>query len=177
MVYVALLRGINVGGKNKVPMAELKAIFEKLGFTRVRTFIASGNVIFCSDSGNQKQMASRIEHAIFKEFRLDIPVVLRTQSNIAKLVQDIPAGWNNAQQRTEVMFLWDEVNKPEILDGFKWNPKIETLRYYDGAVVWNIDRKHYKQGSGPKIIKSDFYKKMTGRNINTVRKLDELMHP
>lgn len=155
-------------------MPRLKAIFESLGCQNVSTYINSGNVIF-EDSRSAKELQQIIEAAIAKEFGLDVPVVLRDKDNIAVLVQKIPADWNNTDQRTEVMFLWDEIDGKEIASHFAVNPKIERLIYLPGALVWNIGREDYKQGSGPKLIKTDFYKKMTGRNINTVRKLNDLM--
>ena len=68
-VYLALLRGINVGGKNKVPMAELKACFEELGCENVRTYIASGNVMFASDKGSA-ELTEEIQEALPAKFRL-----------------------------------------------------------------------------------------------------------
>lgn len=174
MKYVALLRGINVGGKTKVEMPRLKAAFEKLGRSEVRTYINSGNVIF-SDERPLSELNKIIEPALEKEFGFNIPVVLRDQKNISMLCKKIPADWDNKEQRTEVMFLWEEVDGREAIKNLTINPDIENLVYLPGALVWNIDRAHYKQGSGPKIIKSEFYKKMTGRNINTVRKLNELL--
>ncbi|HEX5447781.1 MAG TPA: DUF1697 domain-containing protein [Candidatus Saccharimonadales bacterium] len=172
--YVALLRGINVGGKTKVEMPRLKKIFETVGCRNVITYINSGNVMF-DDHRPAEELARLLENAIKKQFELAVPVVVRDQANIEMLVNKIPADWNNAEQRTEVMFLWDEVDRPDSAKQVKIDPKVEKLIYLPGALVWNIDRAHYKQGSGAKIIKSEFYKKMTGRNINTVRKLSELL--
>lgn len=171
---MALLRGINVGGKNKVEMARLKAAFESVGCKDVLTYINSGNIIF-SDSRPAKDLAKLIQEAIAKEFELDVPVVIRSKYSIEMLIKKIPAGWNNEEQRTEVMFLWDEVDGKQALEHFDINPKIEKLIYLPGALIWNLDRKDYKQGSGPKLIKSNIYKKMTARNINTVRKICILM--
>jgi len=71
--YIAFLRGINISGKNKVPMAELKQGFEKLGFGEVRTYLNSGNVIFSSDEDGAKKFTNQIEVMIKKRFGLDIP--------------------------------------------------------------------------------------------------------
>ena len=74
--YIALLRGDNISGKNKVPMAELKKIFEELGFGAVKTYLNSGNVIFSSDEENIVSLTDRIETTIKKWFGLDIPILV-----------------------------------------------------------------------------------------------------
>ncbi len=175
MVYVALLRGINVGGNAKVEMPRLKAVFASLGCENVLTYINSGNVIF-SDSRPPKELVPLAEKAILKEFGLPVRVVLRDLPNIEKLCREIPASWtNDTGQKTDVMFLWDEIDNKEILNKVVVNPEIENARYIDGALVWNIGRENVTRGGGIKLIKTDVYPHMTIRNINTVRKLHELM--
>ncbi|MBI2797944.1 DUF1697 domain-containing protein [Candidatus Saccharibacteria bacterium] len=174
-VFVALLRGINVGGNNKVEMAKLKAVFESLGFTEVKTYINSGNVVF-ADSKDKPNKEQLIEKAIKQEFGYSVPVVIRTQAAIEMLLNKVPNEWaNDANQKTDVMFLWDEVDDPEVVKVIDYNPEFEHILYVPGSVVWNVDREHIKQGSGIKLIGTKPYRKMTARNINTVRKLAELM--
>lgn len=72
--YIALLRGINISGKNKVPMAELKKGFETLAFVEVKTYLNSGNVIFSSDEGDMEGFINQIETMIKRQFGVDIPV-------------------------------------------------------------------------------------------------------
>lgn len=176
MKYVALLRGINVGGKTKVEMTRLKALFESLGFKDVQTYINSGNVVFSYES-KPKELVPLIEASIEKEFGLQVRVVLRTAANIAKLAKDIPSEWtNDKEQKTDVMFLWGEIDNKDILNKLKINPEIEKVAYIDGALVWNIGRKHVTRGGGIKLIKTELYKHMTVRNINTLRKLNSLMN-
>ena len=74
--YVALLRGINISGKNKVPMAELKTGFEKLAFEEVKTYLNSGNVIFSSNEDNTEKMTAQIQMMIHNQFDLDIAVLV-----------------------------------------------------------------------------------------------------
>lgn len=176
MVYVALLRGINVGGNSKVDMPRLKALFEDLGCKNVSTYINSGNVIF-EDNRSPNELDTLIEGGIEKEFELKVRVVLRDFQNIRKLCQEIPADWtNDTKQKTDVLFLWDEIDDGDILNKIRINPEIENVLYIDGALVWNIGRENVTRGGGIKLIKSEFYKHMTARNINTVRKLNELMN-
>lgn len=185
MQYVALLRGINVGGNSKVEMPRLKSVFENLGFENVSTYINSGNVIFeSSQMGSAKstaatsKLAAEVEQAIVKEFGFKVPVIIRSQVNISKLCQKIPFEWTNDDKfKTDVMFLWEEVDSKGILNKVKINPGIEKVLYFDGALVWSVGRPHVTRGGAIKLIKNEpfVYKHMTIRNINTVRKLNELM--
>jgi len=89
-VFVALLRGINVGGKNPVAMAALKQVFERLGHTDVATYIQSGNVVFRNRSANETAIASGIEQALERRFGIPIPVVLRTEAELARVASRNP---------------------------------------------------------------------------------------
>lgn len=176
MIYVALLRGINVGGKTKVEMAKLKVTFEQLGFEHVKTYINSGNVIFESESTDAAKLVKQIETAITRDFNLAVPILLRSQPEIKKLVKAIPDNWvNNSAMKCDVMFLQPEIDKPKILEQIPHNPDIEDVAYYPGAVVWRIDRDKVARGKVLKIIGSEVHKKLTVRNPNTVRKLCEMM--
>lgn len=88
-VYIALLRGINVGGKNMIKMADLKRSLTDNGLKEVQTYIQSGNVLFASDEG-EGEMAVRIEHIIRQDFGLDVPVVLRTAAELRGAAADCP---------------------------------------------------------------------------------------
>lgn len=175
MVYVALLRGINVGGNARVEMPRLKKVFESLGLSSVLTYINSGNVIF-SDMRTKETLVPLIEKAIHDEFRLGIRIVLRDLPGIQKLCDEIPTSWaNDTEQKTDVLFLWDEIDDRKIVTKVVHNPAFEHVIYIAGALVWNIGRENVTRGNGVKLIKTDLYKYMTIRNINTVRKLKALM--
>lgn len=88
-VYIALLRGINVGGKNVIKMAELKKVFEAIGLCEVQTYIQSGNVLFKSNQG-EKFLQGKIEHEIEAVFGFTVPVVLRTLAELEQLVSNCP---------------------------------------------------------------------------------------
>jgi uncharacterized protein (DUF1697 family) len=176
MKYVALLRGINVGGNNKVEMPKLKKCFESLGYTNVSTYINSGNVIFETTSTDPKGLVAQIEASIEKTFGFPVRVVIRSSANILKLNKTIPSDWNNdTEQSTDVLFLWDEYDTKKSLDFIASTPNVDTLRYIAGAIVWNMQRENYTKSSMRKFIGTTIYKNMTARNVNTVRKLAELM--
>ena len=89
--YIALLRGVNVGGR-KLPMADLRATFDALGHTEVRTYIQSGNVVFRAGSGSKAAVRSAIEKAIARDSGLDVTVLLRTPAEIASVMVRNPFG-------------------------------------------------------------------------------------
>lgn len=174
--YVALLRGINVGGNAKVEMAALRKEFEALGYLNVRSYINSGNVIFQSKEVSHPKIIETIEKKIEKTFGFPIRVVIRDIKNIQLLCKKTPAHWvNNAEKKTDVLFLWDEYNKKNVLDLIGTNPEVDHVLYLDGSVIWHIDRINYSKSGMRKFIGPKVYKNITARNINTVRKLEELM--
>lgn len=88
-IYIALLRGINVGGKNKIKMAELKMMFEGLGLSRVQTYIQSGNVLFESEE-KEEVLRTRIEEGIEATFGFPVSVILRTADELNRIVVNNP---------------------------------------------------------------------------------------
>lgn len=176
MVYVALLRGINVGGKSRVEMSKLKATFERLGFANVKTYINSGNVIFVSSKQNPQQLASLIEQAVEKDFRMPVAILVKDLPFIKSIMEALTPAWqNNQTMKCDVMFLWKDLDNPSVLEQFSVNPQIEDVRYVPGAVLWRIDRQYVTKSKMAKIIGTELYKKLTIRNCNTVRKLYDLM--
>jgi uncharacterized protein (DUF1697 family) len=89
--YVALLRGINVSGRNKIAMSELRACFESLGHTHVRTYVQSGNVVFSARTGAAR-LAPAIENGIAASFGLDVAVLVRTHAELATVTKRNPFG-------------------------------------------------------------------------------------
>lgn len=177
MVYVALLRGINVGGNNKVEMSKLKTTFETLGHTNVRSYINSGNIIFTS-AKESSQLVSEIEDAIEFDFGFRVHVVLRDKSNINAVVKAVPTSWvNDVTMKTDVMFLWDDVDNAGVLGALTIKPGIDDVKYLPGAVVWRVDKANVNRSGLLRIVSTNLYKKITIRNVNTLRKLDKLMNP
>jgi len=88
-IYIALLRGINVGSKNRIKMVDLKHLFESMGFSRVETYINSGNVIFES-SEKEDTLQKKIEYELEKMFCLSIAVILRTAAELKQIIFDCP---------------------------------------------------------------------------------------
>ncbi len=174
--YVALLRGVNVGGSNKVEMAKLKLTFERLGLADVKTVLASGNVVFRTDEADQVLLVKRIEAAIESDFKMKIKVLLRDLKSMGQLVQAIPSSWVNDQDmKCDVMFLWGEVDNKNVLKQLPFDPDIEDVKYVPGAILWRIDRDQASKSRMFKIVGTELHQHMTVRNPNTVRKLYALM--
>jgi uncharacterized protein (DUF1697 family) len=171
--YIALLRGINVGGNNKVEMKKLQKSFENIGFSSVQTYINTGNIIFESESFPSVNV---IESAVESDFGFYIKVLIRSGENIIKLCNSLPKEWvNNDEMKTDVLFLWEDFDKPETIELIKYNLDVDTLIYSAGAIVWKVDKMNYSKSGMHKFVGAKVYKNMTARNINTVRKLSEII--
>lgn len=171
MKYIALLRGINVGGNHKVGMKKLKAFFESLGYTNVATYINSGNVIFESKT-NQKHIASELLNKLKKEFGFDIPTLIKTAKEMKKIANAIPKSWKNDQnQRTDVAYLFPEIDSKNTIDDLPIKKELADIRYVKGAIYWNVKRKDVIKSHLTKIIGHPLYRSMTIRNVNTARYL------
>jgi uncharacterized protein (DUF1697 family) len=176
VVYVALLRGINVGGKNKMEMARLKATFEAAGMKDVTTYINSGNVVFSDKRRKPGTITKTLEHAIEAEFGFAIRVLIRDRPAIKKLLKALPDSWtNDSQMRCDVFFLWESFDRKAVLDELNWKAEIEDVVYVPGAVIWRIDRRNVMRSRLQKMIGTDLYRGMTIRNCNTARRLSQLM--
>lgn len=108
MIYVALLRGINVGGNNKIGMKQLKETFEQAGMQKVVTYINSGNIIFADDQERtdaHMEISELLEQAIAADFGLQIKVLLRNLEEMASVMQVLPSDWTNDDQaKSDVLF-------------------------------------------------------------------------
>lgn len=87
---ISILRGINVGGKNKIPMVELKALYEKAGFKNVTTYIQSGNVVFSADKPDLNSLPDKIQQLIFKKYGFQVPIIIRTVDEIQQVIDTNP---------------------------------------------------------------------------------------
>lgn len=173
MHYAALLRGINVGGNNRVEMDRLKDLFTEMGFQDVVTYLNTGNVIF---TARTKPSAAEVQKRIAATFGLDVPVLLLDANTVCRIAESIPESWrNDADQKSDVCYLFPEVDDATVVMKVGCNADVETGLYVPGAFLWNIERRYYSRGSLPKIVGTKLYAQMTLRNVNTARKLAELL--
>ena len=171
MKYIALLRGINVGGKRKVEMKRLRTFFESLGYTNVVTYLNSGNVIFESDI-KQETLQKEIPKKLEKEFGFEIQTLVKNEKEIKSIAKAIPKEWkNDAEQKTDVAYLFPEIDSKKTIDALPVKKEFIDMRYVKGAILWNVKRKEYNKSHLNKIISLKQYQLMTVRNVNTARYL------
>lgn len=176
MTSLALIRGINVGGKNKVAMGRLRTAFEQLGLGEVRTYINTGNVIFTTGTNTDSDLVTSLERAIAVEFGLDLKVLVRGIDSMREMGRALPEDWtNDSETKTDVMFLWEEVDEPAVLDKLAIQEGVDDVIYVPGAVLWRVERAHYSRSGMNKLVGTRLYKSMTVRNCNTARRLIEMM--
>lgn len=175
-IFVALLRGVNVGGNNMISMKSLKASFEAIGFTQVTTYINSGNVIFKTKETDARKLERQIERMLEKDFQLDSKVVVRSVAEMEELVNSLPPSWDDdSRWRYYVIFLRHTIDSEKILADLPANDDIEQIVYRPGTLLWSalisgLTRSKIHKLSGQKV-----YREMTVRNLNTTKKLHELM--
>lgn len=173
--YIAFLRGINISGKNKVPMAELKKEFEKLEFGEVKTYLNSGNVIFSSEKGDTKKLTKQIEIMIKKQFALDIPVFVILREELDDILHNAPDWWGNENKEIydNLIFIMPPAAFEEVCCEIG-EPKeeLERIKAYNEAIFWSFSRKDYQKTNWwPKTASANISSKLTIRTANTVRKI------
>ena len=177
MIYVALLRGINVGGNKKVDMKLLATAFEQAGMQSVSTYINSGNVIFSNETHNKNELVTILENVMVENFGFAVPVLLRDILTMKATVAAIPIHWkNDSEMKCDVMFLWDAIDSPQVIQRLATKTDIDIVSYVAGAIIWSVDRKNVTKSGITKLVGTRLYTQMTIRNCNTTRKLLERMN-
>lgn len=157
-------------------MKLLKQTFEQVGMNDVVTYINTGNIIFTYKSLSKTELSRILEEAIHKDFGLKIKVVVRSVDDIRDIINAIPETWkNNQDMKSDVMFLWDEIDDESVLENLVIKPNIDMVKYVSGAILWSVDTKNITKSGKTKIVGSKLYKQVTVRNVNTARKIYELM--
>ena len=176
MRYVALLRGINVGGKTLIKMAELKTCVEELGFENVSTYIASGNVLFKSRARDAAKLEKIIERAVEQRFRLPVKVVVLDRAAFARIVKAIPKSWVGDQAlRANVAFVRRGTDAKKVVRELEPDAAVEEVKAINGAILWATKRDALNRSVMRKLIGGAAYKELTVRNLNTTLKLEELL--
>lgn len=170
--YVALLRGINVGGIN-IKMADLARVFTELGFESVRTVLASGNVLFDSSGTDVPALKKRIEDALAHEFGYEAWVFVLDIPALRAIVDNYPFdpdrdGWHAYAMIASDAAVLDELRaRAENLDA-----SIERVVIGDGIVYWEVEKgQTIKSAFGRATGKPKFKAFTTTRNLNTLHKL------
>jgi uncharacterized protein (DUF1697 family) len=174
MKFVALLRGINVGGNSLVKMSELKKAFEQAEFTNVSTYINSGNVIFEDTTQNPEYLSSKVEAFLEKQF-FRITTVVLSHTQLKEVVEKAPANWKNEDLRKYVAFLKTPLTPDEVIKSAEVKEGIDRIEKGPGVVYMSTKMEGLTKSSFPKLITKNIYKNMTMRNYTTVTKVLSLM--
>jgi uncharacterized protein (DUF1697 family) len=172
---LALLRGINVGGKTLISMAELKACTEGLGFANVSTYIASGNLLFTSEKKSE-ELELQLERAIDQRFGLSVKVVALDRTAYARIMEAIPRSWiGDEKLRANVAFVARGTDAREVVRGLDPDPAVDEIRPVDGAILWATTRNALNRSVMRKLIGRPAYKQVTVRSLNTALELSKLL--
>jgi uncharacterized protein (DUF1697 family) len=175
--YLVLLRGINVGGKNIIKMADLKASFEAMGFSNVITYIQSGNILFQSDEKDKARLTVTTEKGLSKCFHFEAKVVVISQKELAAIIRDAPKGFGSEEQqfRYDIIFLKEPLTPKEAIKSVSVREGVDTAHAGKQALYFSRLISRASQSRLTKIIGLPAYQNMTIRNWNTTTKLLALM--
>lgn len=174
--FLALLRGINVGGKNLIAKDDLRGCFEEAGYTSVRTYIQSGNILFRSVEVNVKELTTVIEAGLSDRFSYQARAVVLSYRKYKSAVESAPDDWgNDEEQKHNALFTLDGVTPKSVLAQLPPSKTgIEKVTIAPGVIFWSVSKKQLGKTMMMKLSKSPVYQQVTVRNHNTVFKLREL---
>jgi uncharacterized protein (DUF1697 family) len=175
--YIALLRGINVGGKNLIRMPALKAAFEEDGFEDVATYIQSGNVLFAGPGTRTTELTGRIETLLAEAFDYVPTVVVRNRTQMRAIVDRRPKGFGAepAKYRYDVVFLKEPLTAKVAMKSLQLKPGVDEAHAGTGVLYLSRLDARATQSRLNKIASSPIYPSVTIRNWNTTTKLLSLM--
>ena len=171
--YVALLRGINVGGNNLIKMLDLRSSFANMGFTDVETYIQSGNVVFSSKQANKAKLTKTIEKALSDAFSYESRVVVVSDSEMERVITQAPKGFGTdaALYRYDVLFVREPMTTSECLADVSAAPGVDTAHAGDHAIYFRRLISKADASTLGKLVQRASYKHITIRNWNTTMKL------
>lgn len=175
--YLALLRGINVGGKALIKMADLKTALEADGFADVQTYIQSGNVLFRHTSNNTDDLATQLETSIKKHFSLETRVAVFSYDEWKMIIDAAPAWWGqDSSWKHNLLVLLKPYDMAEAVAAVgQLKPEIEAMEAGTGVLYQSMSLALFGKTTTGKLASSPIYKQMTVRNFNTATKLLKLL--
>lgn len=176
--YIALLRGINISGKNKISMPELKASFIKLGYADALTYLNSGNILFSASETGEILLAETIKAMIREQFDLDLPVLVLSQQALKDLLNKAPDWWGTGRKEIydNLIFVMPCATAESIAEKIGEPTKeLERISICENAIFWSFDRKNYAKAAWwQKTASAGIGELITIRTANTARKIAEL---
>ena len=175
--YVALLRGINVGGKNVIRMADLRSCFEAEGFREVTTYIQSGNVIFHSPGSAPGSLTIRIEEMLASAFNYRAKVMLRSREQMEAVVAEAPAGFGSQpdRYRYDTLFLRASLTAGAAMEQVLVRPGVDEAWAGNGVLYFSRLISKASRSYLSRLVSMPVYQDMTIRNWNTTTRLLKLM--
>lgn len=176
ITYVAFLRGINVSGKRKVPMAELRAMCERLNLQNVKTYIQSGNIVFKSSMAQTNDIAILLHNEIQKHFNFNVPVIVKTVNELSQIIEKNPFVSQEDITANRIYFvLLNSLPAIELLE----NLSEETFENEEYVVIDNCLYLKCALGYGKAKLNNNLIERKlkvlaTTRNYRTMNKLQEL---
>ena len=179
MEYVALLRGINVGGNNKVVMSELREQVAAGGFGHVRTYINSGNLIFeAEDDASHEDVAQRVEDLLASRYDFPIREALLTAQDYLEELHNLPDWWHGKVARRDAIFYTRGLDRHHVRERIEaMELGDEAVHFGEHAVFWGkFDEKSFlKTAYHKRLLREDFYSQVTIRSGSTVEKIAALL--
>ena len=177
MKYIALLRGINISGKNKISMGELKSELDKK-YKNVSTYLNSGNVIFESEIKDKEMIMNDIYQIVKNKFDLEIPVFVMTTDELEDILNHKPEWWgtDNKEIYDNLIFIIPPTKYEDVYNTI-WEPKqdIEKIEVYKNSIFWSFDLKNYRKSNWwVKTASTDIKDRITIRTANTMKKVLEI---
>ena len=169
--HLALLRGINVGGKNRVPMAELREAFEQMGFAEVGTYINSGNVFFRAPRQKRAELAAGIEDALSKRFGFELKVVVVTEAELRAVIEAAPRGFGAETDLCDVIFLRRPLTVKKTLAAAELKEGVDRIWAGKGVVYFSRLEEKASSSRLSKLAGRAEYKDMTVRSWSSTNKL------
>lgn len=176
--YIALLRGINVGGKNRMKMADLRECLHGMGARDVRTYIQSGNVLFCAPKQDVQKLTQKIELLLTKKFSYPSRVLVLSEESFTEAVQDAPQNFGTEPKsyRYDVIFLIEPLTAEEAINAITLTEGVDTVHCGTHALYFSRLISKASQSRLVKIVTLPLYKNTTIRNWNTTTKLLQMMN-
>ncbi len=176
MKYVALLRGINVGGNNPIKMFALKEAFEKVELKNVLTYINSGNVVFETTETNDEMLMTELESMLTRTFKYKARLILKSYKQVKQIVADAPSLWKtNNDLRCYVAFLKDSITAADAVKEIEVKEGVDSLKAGPGVLYMTTVMKERTKSAFNKLVGKKIYQDMTIRNYNTTQKVLILM--
>jgi len=177
MRVISLLRGINVSGQKKIKMADLRSLYEGLGFQNVTTYIQSGNVIFDTNLKKHLDAKRKIEQAILEKYNFDVPVTLRSVEDFKNLIKNCPIKSIDPKlegSKVLVSFLSDKPENEKFENLLKYVVKPEELMIRGSEVYLRCPNGYGKSKLNNNFIENKLCVGATTRNWKTILKLIEM---